>query len=373
VRADQGSGIAPGTGARVLSRPTTWSLALSQPLLEGRGQPGVEPRAAAAERRASDAAVERSRQMLATAVELAYWSLAEAQVVEAVFERSVEIARELVARYEALAARDLVPNLDLLTVRSGEAQRDALRINAQQARRDRSDELLLLVYGAQAGARLGADTVPVKALDTDVVLPRMDALGDLLPDAANRADVREAFARREGAALRVGRARNALLPSLALTGVYTGTADMSSITTQVGAPVSAIASNSWQLGLSLGLPVFNRRDRGGREQASATLDLSAIDAQAREAAAIVDIRTAWRAVELGTERLRRSEQAAAFAWAQLVGERQRVELGLGDPFRLLQTEEVAARAQLEATSSRFALIRGNARLRLALGRTGADN
>ena len=61
VRADQGSQIDPVTGTRVVARPTAWTLALSQPLLEGRGQPGIEPRAAAAERRASAAALERSR------------------------------------------------------------------------------------------------------------------------------------------------------------------------------------------------------------------------------------------------------------------------------------------------------------------------
>jgi len=68
-----------------------------------------------------------------------------------------------------------------------------------------------------------------------------------------------------------------------------------------------------------------------------------------------------------------AEEAATLAWDQLVAERRRLELGLGDSFRLLQTEENAVQAQLEAVRAKYELARAEARYRFATGATSIGN
>ena len=67
------------------------------------------------------------------------------------------------------------------------------------------------------------------------------------------------------------------------------------------------------------------------------------------------------------ERRAAGDEAARLAAAQLVAERQRLDLGLGDSFRLLETEENAVQAELESVRSRYDLARATTRLRLARG------
>ena len=75
----------------------------------------------------------------------------------------------------------------------------------------------------------------------------------------------------------------------------------------------------------------------------------------------------------GVERLAVADQAASLAWDQLIAERRRLELGLGDAFRLLLTEENAVQAQLEAVRARYDLARARARYNFAIGATVPDN
>jgi hypothetical protein len=82
---------------------------------------------------------------------------------------------------------------------------------------------------------------------------------------------------------------------------------------------------------------------------------------------LVDMRTAERRVRMGRERLAMTTRGAESAWAQLLAERRRLELGFSDAFRLLQTEENAVRTQLDAVRARYDVLRAQAQLALALG------
>ncbi|MBT7502734.1 MAG: hypothetical protein HN645_07420 [Gemmatimonadales bacterium] len=98
-----------------------------------------------------------------------------------------------------------------------------------------------------------------------------------------------------------------------------------------------------------------------------TVGLRQIDLSLSENLVLQDVREATRAVRSGIERLAAGDEAARLAAAQLVAERQRLDLGLGDSFRLLETEENAVQAELESVRSRYDLARATTRLRLARG------
>jgi len=115
---------------------TDFSLSVRQPLLEGLGTRNAELRAARALEEAAALDLRRSRSSLVAAVELAYWGLAEAEAVQAVLQRSLEIAEALLFRNQQLAERQLLTQVDVITAQSGVALRRAGFISAQRARLD---------------------------------------------------------------------------------------------------------------------------------------------------------------------------------------------------------------------------------------------
>jgi len=361
----RGSTVGSGTGVTSSSAPTRLSLNVSQPLLDGVNQRAVPWRAAQLERTAAGFQLSRVRQEIATDIELQYWLLAEAQATEAVYARSLELAQEILTRNAELAARDLIAAVDVLTVRSGVALRESFYAQARQARYDQSDALLFAAYGAQAATLVQSDTLPALAIDDAELL-------DVIPDVAtavrtavaNRTDLRASRSQRDAAQLRVAQARNGLLPGLSLDGGWTSLRNGANALSADGR-----ALGTWRVGVSMGAPVLNRSDRGLSQRAMAQVNIETIQVSSREAQIVREVRETVRALRWGRLRWNSATQAAALAWEQLIAERRRLELGMGDSFRLLQTEEIAVQAQLEAVRARYDLLRAFARYQLSVGLT----
>jgi outer membrane protein TolC len=340
-------------------------LSLTQPLLQGFRARDVELRVA---RHAADAGFHRlSRAMEAVAadVEIAYWNLAESEAVEAVLLRSREIAELLVVRNEELAARDIVADVDVITARSGVALRRANLVAAGRERIDRAEDVVFRVWGEDAARQLATDTLPLKTTPVDVAVPA------LLPLAAaealaltRRGDLAAVQSDLLGAEVAAEGARNARLPSLSLSGSVRSGGTESSLGRSLGGLDGA---RSWSLGLSFSQPLRNRTDRALDQIADLTREIRRLDLVIVENLVRQEVRLAIRAISAGAERAEAAEEAAELAGAQLEAERRRLELGLGDSFRLLETEENAVQAELEWVRARYDLARAVTRYRLALG------
>lgn len=358
-------------GTQALSGTSGYGVTFVQPLLEGLRQETATWRAATRDAAAAQARAARVRDEALTQVMLAYWDLSEAQATEAVYQRSFTLSEQLLSRSLDLAQRDLVAQVDVLTLRSGAAIREALLNEARQLRRERSDALVLLAFGANAAAELTRDTLPIKTIDPvadEWQAPRVDeALATAL---VHRSDVQAAKLRVEAAGVRLARARNVRKPSLALAAGYASTLADGGVTMAPGDQQSR--SGAWRLGLSLSTPVLNRRDASTAQAASLTVDIESFRLTLAENTVRNEVRTAERRVRMGRERRDIALRGAELAWAQLVAERRRLELGFSDAFRLLQTEEYAVRAQLDAVRARYDALRAQAQLSLALGTITAD-
>lgn len=343
------------------------SLSLTQPVLEGFNQADVGVRAARADELAAQSDQRRAEELVAAAIEQRYWDLQEAEAQEAVYRQSVDAAETLVFRNEQLFNRDLASEIDVITARSGAALRRATLLAAQRSRRDASDVLIFQVYGETAADVLAVDSLPIKTtavpLD-DVGLEDLDALvaGALVA----RRDVEADRRRLEGFAEIEKATRNALAPELDVFG---------SVTTG-GAGVSAGESAQflddelrWSLGLSFSQPIGNREDRGRQRAATQQAMLAELDVTRTENRVRAEVRAADRAVRWGLLRLQAAQETATTARQQLAGEARRLELGLGDSFRLLLTEENAVQGELTLVQARFDLARALTALRLATGTT----
>lgn len=354
-----------GTGAG--DYQSNLALTLRQPLLEGLGVLDADLRAARALREAAAGDLARSRENTVALVELGYWDLAETEAIQAVLQRSLEIAEALLFRNRQLAERELIPEVDVLTARSGVALRRAGFISARQDRLDASEALVFLAWGGQAGERLAQDTLPMKTEGYRATipdswsegLPRLEALA-----MESRGDVVAARKAMEAARESRRAARRGVLPTLNLDASVDSWSQGSSLSGALG---KLELDRSWSLGFSFSHPLFNRTDRGVSRQADLTLELRQLELLLVENRVRLEVRSTLRAMEAGQERLAAAEEAASLARAQLEAERRRLELGLGDSFRLLETEENAVQAELEEVRARFDLARATTLYRLALG------
>lgn len=364
-----GSGFDP---VRQLAAPSTFAVSVVQPLLEGRTERAATMRAAARERSAAEFVQQRTLREVAASVELQYWSLAEAQSVEAVRLRSLELAERILERTTRLVTLQLAPEVDLLALQSGVALRRAALLEAEQRRRDRSDALVFSAYGARATTRLADGAL----LRTDPRDDRVDSsalAATGTPEGLRqewqraltyRADVQAARERRDAADVRLAIAQNSTRPSLSVEGGWAAVSN--------AVPRGDVASRNgtlrgWRAGVSLSAPVLNREDRGRAIGASAELDLEDLRLQQLENSVREELRATGRAVEGAHARWQVLQEAAQLAARQLDAERQRQELGLGDVFRLLQTEDYAVQAQLESVRARYDLLRAQVRWRLVTG------
>jgi outer membrane protein TolC len=224
---------------------------------------------------------------------------------------------------------------------------------------------VFLVWGEAAASELDHDdrtlkTVPTEPSSVEVFpLPEAQALA-----LERRRDLAAARAELRGAEVAAEEARNARRPLLALDGGLRTGGSESSLRGSLGA---LDQGSSWSLGLSFSQPLGNRRDGGLDRMAALTRELRRLELVLVENIVRQDVRSAVRAITAGRERLEAAEQAADLARAQLEAERRRLDLGLGDSFRLLETEENAVQAELEAVRSRYDLARALTRYRLALG------
>jgi outer membrane protein TolC len=288
----------------------------------------------------------------------------------------------MLVRNAQLASLDLVAEADLLAVQSGVALRRAALLDARRARLERSDALVFAAYGARAEARLAGGALPLKVpAEAGEALDRVheaDAIGTSSVGGADadargvvaasvlerRADVRAARERRAAAEVRAALARATLRPTVSLEGGWAAVTEPTSLGGSGAVPGVA---RGWSAGLMVSAPLVNRRDRGRVLVAEAEEALEALRVQAAENVAREEVRAAARALRFAGERRQVLEEAARLAARQFDAERRRWELGLGDAFRVLQAEEVAVQAELEAVRARHEVLRAQARHALATG------
>lgn len=364
-----GSGFDP---LRQLAAPSVLSVSVSQPLFAGRQERGATWQSATRERAAAALTEQRTREEVAAAIEERYWALAESQSVEAVRARSVALAEALLVRNAQLAALDLVAEADLLAVQSGVALRRAALLTARQARFERSDALVFAAYGARAAARLAREAPPLKVPAEAGEAAAWSGVTAMMQPGAmeragvleQRADVRAARERRAAAEVRAALARATLRPTVSLEG---GWAAVTEPTSLGGAGTVPGVARGWSAGLTVSAPLVHRRDRGRALVADAEEARETLRVQAAENAAREEVRAAVRALQFAGERRQVLDEAAQLAARQFDAERRRWELGLGDAFRVLQAEEVAVQAALDAVRARYDVLRAQARTKLATG------
>ena len=340
---------------------TNMGLSLRQPLLQGFGMVEVPLKAAQLARESAQHLQERAVEVMIAQVVEAYWALAEAEATEKVLAQSVAVADSLLFRNDELFKRELASELDVLTAQSGVAIRQVSLIDAQRARRDASEALVFAVYGERALDYMSLlktiATAPLPAEIFDVATAEAEAL-------QQRKDLVAAQLELERAELLLSAAKNSLRPSLDIESQL-GTQGQAA---GFGGSVDDLRGGlNGSVGLRFSRAVRNQTERGQYKQALWQREQQRLLYQTRENVVRQQMRAAVRAVHSARARLAQAKQAESFATRQLTAERKRLDLGLGDSFRVLQTEETVAQAELISVRAQFDLERAMAQYYLALG------
>lgn len=346
------------------------TLSMAQPLLRGRGT-----HIARAAIRAAMIGADGSRAGFAHVidttvadVETAYWTAVYSRAVERVLEESLSRARTLLERNDQMLQLKLVATLDVLTARQAVAARTASLTQARQQRADASDAIAFLVYGREADAHLsdGFDLDAAALPERGPEVPPLDAAeADAL---RGRSDLREAELRVNQSRVDVEIARDALRPSLDLTGWYTALTQNTSGLRLFGADaIGDFANVGFQAGVYVTLPFGNNAAKAGMRQATLqesqhVSTVAAVQTQIRK-----DVRQAQRAIQMTGDRVRQTTEALQLAIEEYQGENQRLQLGLSDSFRVLQFEEHINDAQQAQLQARFDLALAMVAFDLARG------
>lgn len=339
------------------------------PLGAGRGAPGSEIDAAAAEQRAAESALLYQLSAVVADVVDRYWLLVALQSREAVLMDSLERQRQLATLTAALIRADLLPGSEATLSDASLAQAEAAQLAAQRSRAVGQAALAAAIgHDAALALPLAADALPLQLRVSHLDAVQEPALWAAV--ASERADVQSALSQRAAASLRLGqaesdqRSRSDLGLDVFATGVDEGSRVLEQLRgSLLGRWTGPSIALNWSYERPIGL-----RAAGGRVQQQ----------QAREAQSALQLRESERGVARQLQQLGQQlglslqefelRQRAVDGWNRSVdGERQRLSGGAGTVIDLLLTEERRTAAVLEAINAQYRAASGLVALRHAAG------
>ncbi|HOW27324.1 MAG TPA: TolC family protein [Elusimicrobiota bacterium] len=348
--------------------------AVSQPLLEGLafGSAATAARRADLGQMAAEADARRAMEATIATVETAYWTLREKEHLEQVSRDSLNTAQEMYDRNKKMNALKLMSDFDVLTAESGVAAREVSALDAEQARKDAMEALVFQVYGEEALPELRRNGLSIVTTSDELQTPQNLDEDKLMEEAlSTRLDRKAAQYRLKQAEASRRSARNMILPNLDLAGSAGGTGSRQTggkedLDDSLGDAADR-KSKFWTLGLTFKQSIGNRTDRNRYRAAVSARDQSRLALLTVENQIRQDVRTAVRAVRYSLERLEKAARSRDLAQRQLNGEKKRLQLGLVDSFRVLQSEDNLSQAQRTYESARATLRRDITAYELAIG------
>jgi len=303
-------------------------------------------------------------QVIATVVQICnlYWDLVAAYDTAQVNERSVAFAQETLDKSKKQFDLQAIPQMDVLKAQSDVATRQ------QDLTVARTNLELQELYMKNAITRSLDDpiledmpVVPVDHIAGDIQ-PPTESAQDLIASALkNRTDLQESTLDLQNRELSRKTARNALLPSLDLYGVYSGSGaggernkDYSgaSITTNLPPGLGGTLQNTfdntapeYRVGLALNIPLRNREATADQYRTELEFRQAQVYLEERKKSVRIEVRNARFALEQGASRVDAAREARDLAQKTLDIYQKEQQLGAGSNQQTLSAEHDLAVAE----------------------------
>ena len=347
-----------------------FGLALSQPLLKGRGLALNRAKIERARLGTTRSRADFTGAVLAVVrdVEVAYANLAFARQQESVRAFSLKVREKLLEENRARRDTGVATDLEVLQSEVGVANASRDLLLARQTTRDRADELLRLLGREQFDAPLGELTLP------DVEFTAPDPSATFTRALANTPEYASARASIQQQELDVFTSKNDRLPQLD----FGASAGLNADASNAGRAASELGNNdtyNWQLDLTLSFPWGFRAENARLRLARAGLDSEQVRLSQIEQTLLVQVRTALRALSTGQENLRLSTLSTTLSARQFELEKARYESGLStfravqqsqDDLDLARLAELQARISLRVAQANLDRLEGTALTRYRL-------
>ena len=339
------------------------------------------------------------------AVIQAYWDLVFAFQNHQVRESSLDLAKEMVRTSEVQVNLGTLAPVDHLQSQTGVALREEELVSSSNLLLTAEDVLKQFLQIPEAPLYSTVHLIPTETpppVSDSEELPLETVLRASLK---NRPELRAARRDMDTKHLQVRLAANQLLPSVDLTGGVglTGLGGSTQEITDFNAlatldPVELFlvllgvrtaptttspwgggwrrsfeemfhgeTTYQWNVGLRFEMPLENRSAAASYRKAKMETYKALWNVRSLEQRVLLEVRDAWRSVQMNRQKIRTSEATETLAEKQLDAERKRVALGLTSNYLVLQMEHDYRNAQINALMAKAEYWKAQARLLKATG------
>lgn len=345
---------------------STLTFQLTQPLLRNFGLKTTKRAILVAKinRDISESEFKSSLQDTIYQVEEAYWNLVYSIENLKVMQRSLQLARNLLAKNEREVDIGTLAPIEILSAQAEVASREADILQAEMLVRNNDDTLKTLINWQKAEAGAEGQITPT---DQPVFVEKeVDIQEALMIGLNNRPDLQQYRMDIESKNIDFSYAKNQLLPDLSLTASYWSPGISGSqiqyldndplteiITNIIPGNASAALQDSfgfryknWSLGLTLSIPINSIVTRADYSRARLDLEQSRKSLKNQEQQALLEIRTAVRTVQTNYQRVRAYKAARLLAEKKLEAEEKKLQVGLTTNYVVLQYQRDLATAHM---------------------------
>jgi len=339
------------------------------------------------------------------AVVQGYWDMVFAFQNHQVRISSLDLAKEILRASEVQVKLGTLAPVDLLQSQTGVALREEELVSSRNFLLTAEDLLKQLLQLPDAPLYSTVNLVPTESpppIPDEEEFPLESVLRASLK---NRPELRAARRDLETKNLQIKLAANQLLPSLdfrggiglnGLGGSEQETTDFNSLATLdpvdlflvLAGARSAPTTTSpwgggwkrsfyemfhgdttyqWNVGLRFEMPLENNSAEASYQKAKMEAYKSLWNVRSMEQKILLEVRDAWRSLQMNRQKIRTSEATQVLAERQLDAERKRVSLGLTTNYQVLQMEHDYRNAQTKALMAMAEYWKARARLLKAAG------
>jgi outer membrane protein TolC len=330
--------------------PTYFSqvvFSLNQPLLRNFGIDlnRSRIRVSANNREISKTQLEDRTAKMVSGLQQLYWNLYLSQQVREVKNGSLQLARDLMKRNEALVEVGKLPAIEILRAKTGVASREEAVIVADNAVRDLED---LLRERLNAPLHDRSVVLMDKPVLRDFQKREVsDYLGIAL---AKRPECEQARMQLENLKIAHAAAKNAMLPLFDVQASY----GINATNPHYDRSIHNLDSGgdySWLVGFKMEIPLGNRWAKNNYEKSALELQKAETALASLQNKIELELKEAIRQIETNQQRIAATREARRLSETSLAAEEERMTLGMSTSVDVLRVQEELAAAQAGETKA----------------------
>jgi outer membrane protein TolC len=280
--------------------------------------------------------------------EAAYYSLVYAREQLLVFQMSLDLANRLLEEAQAKKTVGTATDIDVLQAQVGVANARSNVLSGEKSTKDTADALLALIGRFELDTSLGK----AKFDDFTGQLPVIESSYQLA--LHNQPDYISARMQLDQMQLDLAVAKNSLQPTVNLDGILGFNGPRGSASDAFNATAER-DNNSWEVDLTVSYPWGRISDKARYRQSLGILNQQRLTVRQLEQNILVQVRSAVRAVETNSEKVKIVALAAEFSARQYDLENARFSAGLATSRDVLQTQSDWQNARVAELQARITL------------------